>query len=469
MSPSVKPRQRERERERSTLVSTGVGIRFFALSLLEIPTRNCKNDTGADGNPPHFSVRPYASKRNHVRYNRTEMQDERIYLDHAATTPLDPRVLDAMMPYLRGRWGNPSSIYAEAQEARRGLDAARRDVGEVLGCRPQDVIFTSGGTEADNLALRGAAWAARRAGRGDHVVTTAIEHHAVLHAAERLGQEGFRVTYLGVDQEGFIDLEEMEAAVSDETALVSVMLVNNEVGTVEPVAEAARIVKARNPRTVFHTDAVQAAGILDISVDSLGVDMLSISGHKFYGPKGIGALYLRPRTPLLPQQLGGGQEKNRRAGTENVAGAVGMAAALRLAYEEFDSRNASYRELRDRLFQGVPERVSAVTVTGPDDLSRRASNNFSCCFEGIEGEAILIALDLAGIACSSGSACTTGSLEPSHVLTAMGVPEQLARGSVRFTVGTDNTMEQIGYVLDVLPETVMRIRSLSPAFRAAEK
>src|SRR5437870_543435 len=244
------------------------------------------------------------------------MTGDRIYLDHAATTPLDERVLEVMLPYLRDNWGNPSSLYGEAQEARRGLEAGRRSMAEVLGCKPQELVFTSGGSEADNLALRGAAWAARRAGRGDHVITTAIEHHAVLHTAERLEQEGFRVTYLGVDREGFIDLAELEDAVTDETALVSIIYVNNEVGTVEPIAEAARVVKAKNPQAAFHTDAVQAAGLLDINVDALSVDMLSIAAHKFYGPKGIGALYVRPRTPFLAQQLGGSQEKNRRAGTE---------------------------------------------------------------------------------------------------------------------------------------------------------
>jgi cysteine desulfurase len=333
----------------------------------------------------------------------------------------------------------------------------------VLGCRPQDVIFTSGGSESDNLALRGAAWACRSAGRGDHVVTTAIEHHAVLHAAERLENEGFGVTYLGVDSEGFIDLEELRAAITPETALVSVMLVNNEVGTIEPVAEAARIAKEANPHVVFHTDAVQGAGIMDLNVDALGVDMLSLAAHKFYGPKGVGALYVRPRTPLQPQLLGGRQEKGRRAGTENVAGAVGMARALTLAYEEFDSRNEKYRLLRDRLSLGITERVPGAQTTGPADLSRRASNNYSCCLEGIEGEAVLIGLDIAGIAASSGSACTSGSLEPSHVLTAMGIPEDLARGSMRLTVGTDNTAEQIDYVLEVLPGIVSRIRGLSPA------
>ncbi len=406
---------------------------------------------------------------------------ERIYLDHAATTPLDPRVLEAMLPYLRDHWGNPSSLYAEAQEARRGLDAARRTVAEVLGCRPQEIVFTSGGSESDNLALRGAAGAGRR--RGNHIVTTAIEHHAVLHTAERLEQEGFRVTYLSVDHEGFIDLGKLEAAIGDDTVLVSIMYVNNEVGTVEPIAEAARVIKGKNPHAVFHTDAVQAAGLQDLDVDKLGVDMLSIAAHKFYGPKGAGALYVRGRTPFQAQQLGGSQEKNRRAGTENVAGTVGMAAALGLAYEEFDARNDLYRRLRDRLLYGVPEHVPGVHVTGPAGLSAhpeeprgasggrvagrlegRASNSFSCCFEFIEGEAILIALDLAGVAASSGSACTTGSLEPSHVLTAMGVPPDLARGSMRLTVGRDNTVEQMDYVLDVLPGAVSRLRSLSPTW-----
>ena len=389
---------------------------------------------------------------------------DRIYLDHAATTPPDERVLEAMLPYLRDHWGNPSRLYGEAQEARRGLEAARRSMAEVLGCKPQELVFTSGGSESDNLALRGAAYAARRQGRGEHIITTAIEHHAVLHAAERLEEEGFRVTYLGVDGEGFIDLQDLGDAVTDDTALVSIMYVNNEVGTIEPIEEAARVVKAKNPRAVFHTDAVQAAGMLVVNVDRLGVDMLSIGAHKFYGPKGVGALYVRQRTPIQWQQLGGGQEKNRRAGTENVAGIVGMARALELANEELDARNAHARELRDGLFYGVPERVPYVRVTGPSDLSRRAANNFSACFEYLEGEAILIALDLAGVAASSGSACTSGSLEPSHVLMALGVPEDLARGSLRLTVGKGNTPEQIDYVLETLPGIVSRLRSLSPTW-----
>jgi cysteine desulfurase len=392
---------------------------------------------------------------------------QRIYLDHAATTPLDPRVLEAMLPYLREFWGNPASLYAEAQEARKGLDGARRGIAELLGCKPQEVIFTSGGSESDTLALRGTAHAGRR--RGDHLVTSAIEHHAVLHTAERLEQEGFRVTYLPVDGEGFVDLAELERAVDEETTLVSIMLANNEVGTIEPVEEAVRIVKARNPHTAFHTDAVQAVGALDVSVDRLGVDLLSIGAHKFYGPKGVGALYVRSRTPLLPQLLGGSQEKDRRAGTENVAYIAGMAKAMALAYEEFDGRNARCRALRDRLLDELPARVPYVHVTGPKDRSRRLSNSASFCFEYIEGEAILMALDLQGVAASSGSACTSGSLEPSHVLTAMGVAAELARGSLRLTVGKDNTMEEIDYLLEVLPGIVSRLRALSPTWPEREE
>ena len=388
--------------------------------------------------------------------------NKRIYLDHAATTPLEPRALEAMLPYLTEHWGNPSSLYAEAQDVRKGLDWARRTVSGILGSKPQEIVFTSGGSESDNLALRGVAYASRQ--RGNHIITSAIEHHAVLHAAERLEQEGFRVTYLPVDGEGFVDLAALEGSVGPETTLVSIMYVNNEVGTVEPIEEAVRIVKGKNPHTVFHTDAVQAIGNFDVNVDRLGVDLLSIGAHKFYGPKGVGALYVRRRAPFLPQQLGGSQEKERRAGTENVASLVGMAKAMELAYQELDAREAHYRKLQTRLLQEIPQRVPHAHLTGPRELSRRAPNSFSCCLEFIEGEAALMALDLAGVAASSGSACTSGSLEPSHVLTAMGVPLELARGSLRLTVGKDNTMKDIEHVLDILPGIVSRLRALSPTW-----
>jgi cysteine desulfurase len=392
--------------------------------------------------------------------------DNRIYLDHAATTPLDPRVLEAMMPYLTQFWGNPSSLYLEAREARRGLDNARKTVAETLGCKTQEIVFTSGGSEADNLAIRGAAYGNRR--RGSHIVTTAIEHHAVLHTFERLEKEGFTVTYLPVNREGFVDLATLEQTVTPETTLVSIMYANNEVGTIEPIAEASRLVKERNLHCIFHTDGVQAVGALDVNIDRLGVDMFSLTAHKFYGPKGFGALYVRSRTPFLPQILGGSQERDRRAGTENIAGAVGLAKALELAYAEFEQRNAHSLMLRDRLLNDVPNAVPKVRINGTTDGNRRLSNNASFAFEYVEGEAILMALDLAGIAASSGSACTSGSLEPSHVLTAMGVPLEIARGSVRLTVGKDNTMEEIDRLLEVLPNIVARLRSLSPLAGAAE-
>ena len=388
------------------------------------------------------------------------MDQQRIYVDHAATTPADPRVVDAMLPYLTEQWGNPSSIYFEAREARKGFDAARRSVAEALGARPNEVIFTSGGTESDNLALRGVAYGARR--RGNHIITTKIEHHAVLHTAERLEQEGFRVTYLPVDGEGFVDLGALERALDDETTLVSVMYASNEVGTVQPIDEVVRIVKARDSHIAVYTDAVQAAGYLDLDVGRTGVDLLSLAGQKIYGPKGVGVLYVRSRTPFLAQTLGGTQEKNRRAGTENVAGAVGMATALRFAQAERVERGDHVRLLRDRLLEELPRRVSGLHITGPKDPERRLPNSFSCCFERVEGEAVLLQLDLKGISASSGSACTTASLEPSHVLLALGVPHDLARGSLRITLGKGNTMEEIDRLLDVIPDSVERLRALAP-------
>ena len=399
------------------------------------------------------------------------MPGHRIYLDHAATTPTDPRVVSAMLPYLTNTWGNASSIYAEAREARKGLDDARRTVAAVLGCRPNEVVFTSGGTEADNLALRGvvaAAWlrwttSDASSAKPPHIITTAIEHHAVLYECEALAKEGVRVTYLPVDAEGIVDIDALTAALSDETVLVSVMYANNEVGAIEPMAEIARIVKAHNPRIAVHTDAVQAAGALDLDVDRLGVDLLSIAAHKIYGPKGVGALYVRARTPFVPQTLGGSQERNRRAGTENVAGAAALATALRLAHDEQAARNVHVATLRDRLLDEVPRRVPDTLVTGPLDRARRLPNSASFAFKHVEGEAVLLQLDLQGIAASSGSACTTASLEPSHVLVAIGVAEEYLRGSLRLTLGASNTAADIEYLLDVLPRAVERIRALAPA------
>ena len=387
---------------------------------------------------------------------------ERVYLDHAATTPPDQRVLEAMWPVFSRDWGNPSSIYLEGQTAHRWLDEARARCARLLGAEPSEIIFTSGGTESDNAAIRGAAVAQRERGRGDHIVTSQVEHHAVLHAVEQLEREGFRATYLPVDSDGCVDLAALEEAVGPETTVLTLMAANNEVGTLQPVAEAAALAKARNANVVVHTDAVQAAGSVDITPESLGVELLSLASHKFYGTKGTGLLYVRRGTPWQPQILGGSQERERRAGTENVAGAFGLAVAMELAWQEREERVAHYRRLRDRLLFELPERVPDTVITGPTDPDRRLPNNFSCCFRNVEGESVLLGLDMAEVAASSGSACTTGSLEPSHVLTAMGIDDDLAHASLRLTVGKGNTDEQIDYVLEQLPEIVERLRALAP-------
>lgn len=386
---------------------------------------------------------------------------DRTYLDHAATTPPDPRVIEAMLPMLTRYWGNPSSIYFEGQEAHRAVDAARRLIAGLLGVTPREVVFTSGGTESDNAAIRGAALAQRARGNGDHIITTQVEHHAVLHTVEQLEREGFRATCLPVDGDGRVDLPALEAALTPDTSVVSIMAANNEVGTVQPVAEVSRLVHERVPAAVVHTDAVQAAGALDITPAALGVDLLSIAAHKIYGPKGVGLLYIKNRTPWQPLLVGGSQEKERRAGTENVAGIVGLAAAMKLAWDEMPARTAHTRRLRDRLLYGLPERIPDTVITGPTNPEARLPNNFSCCFRHVEGESVLLALDMAGIAASSGSACTTGALEPSHVLTAMGIDADLAHASLRLTVGQGTTEADIDRVLDELPGIVARLRALA--------
>ena len=385
---------------------------------------------------------------------------ERVYLDHAATTPVDPRVIDAMVAYYREHWGNPSGIYREAQAARKGLDEARDRVAARLECSPGEVIFTSGGTEADNAALRGVASARRHAGQ--HIITSAIEHHAVLEPLEALEREGWDVTILPVDREGFVDPASVQAAVRDDTVLVTIMAANNEVGTLQPIAEIARAVKARNPETLVHTDAVQGVGAVDIRPDVLGVDLLSLTAHKIYGPKGVGVLFLRHRTPFTPLIIGGGQEADRRAGTENVAGAMALATALDLACDEMAALNAHVGGLRDRLWRHLREGIDPISLNGPADMTQRLPNNLSLCFAGVEGESILLHLDMEGVAASAGSACTTGSAEPSHVLTAMGVDSDLAHSALRLTLGRQNTEAQIDRVGQVLPEVIGRLRALSP-------
>jgi cysteine desulfurase len=384
----------------------------------------------------------------------------RVYLDHAATTPPDPRVVEAMLPLLREQWHNPSSIYVEAQAAHRALEEARATIAHAIGAQSEEVIFTSGGSESDSLALRGVVDATTE--RGRHIVTTAVEHHAVLDTAEQLGREGVEVTVLGVDREGAVDPAAVEAAVRDDTVLVSVMHANNEVGTVNDIAEIARRVHERNPRTAVHTDAVQSAAHLGVNVDRLGVDLLTMTAHKLYGPRGAGVLYARAGTPLAAQILGGGQERDLRAGTENTAAIAGMAEAVRVGVERREADLGHDRALQQRLIEELPRRIPMVGITGPLDLDRRLPNSVSLVIGFVEGESILLALDLAGIAASSGSACTTGSVEPSHVLVAMGMPAELARGSLRLTAGRGNGEADIERLLDKLPPIVERMRALSP-------
>ena len=384
-----------------------------------------------------------------------------IYLDHAATTSVRPEVLEAMLPYFSASYGNPSSIYGLAQDARKAVDESRETVAQILGCGTSEVVFTSGGTESDNTALRGAALALRQT--GNHVITTSIEHHAVLHTCHFLEDLDFEVTYLPVDEYGMIDLADLERAISDRTILVSIMLANNEIGTILPVAAAAALVKAKArsmERTiVFHTDAVQAAGYLDVDVAKLGVDMLSLSSHKFHGPKGMGVLYVRRGTPFTPQEVGGGQERQRRAGTENVPGIVGTAEAMKLASGEEPWLGDHARGLRDRLIEGIAQRVPWARLNGHP--TERLPNNVNFSFDGVDGESLLLGLDMAGVAASSGSACTAASLEPSHVLIAIGLTAELAQASLRLTVGRGNTEEEVERMLVVLPDVIEQVRALS--------
>lgn len=380
----------------------------------------------------------------------------RAYFDHAATTPLDPEVADAMSRVLRDVYGNPSSIYSEGQTARALVDQAREDVARALGAAPNEIVFTSGGTEADNLALRGTLRA--RAAEGDGLVTTAIEHHAVLDTAHDLAHEGrARVTVVGVDKHGRVEPEAIERALDRRTVLVSVMHGNNEIGTLQPLARIGAI--AREHGITFHSDAVQTVGALPLDVSRVPVDLVSVNAHKFYGPKGVGALYVRTGTRIATLQTGGGQEKGRRTGTENVAGIVGLGVALRIAAAKRAEESARQARLRDRLIEGVRGRIPGAVLTGHP--SERLPNNASFCFPGTQGEALVVALDLAGFAVSSGSACTSGSTEPSHVLLALGLGREVAQGSLRLTLGRGTTEAEIDALLAALPPIVARLRAVS--------
>jgi cysteine desulfurase len=382
-----------------------------------------------------------------------------VYLDHAATTAVDPRVVEAMLPYWTEHYGNASSVYQLGRDAHHALDQARQKVADILHCAPKEVIFTSCGTESDNLALRGVAFERRGRLKANHIITSPVEHHAIVHTVEQLEKHfGFEVSVVPVDQYGLVDPADVERAIRSDTAIISIMSANNEVGTVQPIARIGAIARAH--KIPFHTDAVQAAGALRLDVRAQNVDLLSLSAHKFYGPKGVGLLYARRGVPLLPVQTGGGHEYGRRAGTENVAYIVGLATALELATQEMDASNARITQLRDRLISGVLERIPESQLTGHP--TQRLPNSASFLFRYIEGESILLNLDLAGVAASSGSACTSGSLEPSHVLTAMGFSHEVAHGSLRLSLGKENTQEEIEYVLEILPGIVEKLRQMSP-------
>jgi cysteine desulfurase len=380
-----------------------------------------------------------------------------VYLDHSATTPLDPEVLQAMMPYLTDEFGNASSVYGLGQRARQAIDQARDEVAAFYGVAAKEVIFTSGGTEGDNFAFQGIAQ--RNADRGRHVITSTIEHDAVLRSADALEQGGFEVTRLAVDRGGLVDPADLAQALRRDTILVSIMHANNEIGTIEPIRELVAVTRERST-AYFHTDAVQSTGKIPTSVDELGVDLLSMSAHKLHGPKGVGCLVVRSGVRLLPQMLGGGHERNRRAGTENVAGIVGLAKAIGIAHRDMVKNTAHLTTLRDRLIEGVLGRIPGSELTGHP--VNRLPHHASFLFQGVEGESLLLQLDMDGFAASSGSACTSGSLEASHVILALGYPRERALGSLRLSVGKGNTEAEIDLILDRLPGMVARLRAMTP-------
>lgn len=381
-----------------------------------------------------------------------------IYVDHAATTYVKPEVFEKMKPYFTELFGNPSSIYALGRESRKAVENARTEIAFCLGAHPTEIYFTASGTEADNWAIKGAAYANIKKGR--HLITSAIEHHAVLHCFGFLEKEGFEVTYLPVDEKGFVNPDDLKKAIKPDTTLVSIMFANNEIGTIQPIKELAAI--AREKGVLFHTDAVQAMGNIDVKVNDLGVDLLSMSAHKFYGPKGVGALYIRKGVRINNFMHGGAQERNKRAGTENVAGVIGMAAALKFAYENLEEYNRHLRKLSDRLIDSVMERIPYVRLNG--DREKRLPGNVNLSFQFIEGESLLLMLDMKGIQASSGSACTSGSLDPSHVLLAIGLSHETAHGSLRITFGERNTEEEVDYIVENLVEIVGKLRQMSPLY-----
>lgn len=381
---------------------------------------------------------------------------KRIYFDHSATTPVDEEVAKLMLEYMTEKFGNPSSIHSFGREVHKAVDEARNHVAALIGANANEIFFTSGGTEADNLALKGVALANRK--KGNHIITTAIEHHAILHTCEYLEKQGFSITYLPVDEHARVQIEDVRNAITDQTILISVMFANNEVGTIQPIKEISEIAKEKG--IYFHTDAVQAVGNYPIDVKELNLDLLTLSGHKFHGPKGVGALYVRRGVRIESVQQGGGQERSIRPGTENVPGIIGLGKAAEIAKRDMEKKIAHITALRDKLTAGIRERISDIKLNGHPTIRMPGNVNFS--FSYVEGESLLLNLDLKGIAASSGSACTSGSLDPSHVLLAMGLTHEVAHGSLRISLGRGNTAEDIDYCLTVLPEIIERLRSMSP-------
>ena len=382
--------------------------------------------------------------------------DKNIYLDNAATTKLSSEALDSMMPYLTVGYGNPSSIYSIGRESRKAIESAREQVAKALNCDTNEIYFTSGGSESDNWAIKGAAFANEN--KGKHIITTNIEHHAVLHTCKYLEKSGFEITYLPVKSNGIIDINDLKKAIRRDTILISIMYANNEIGSIQPIKEIGEIAKENN--IYFHTDAVQAIGNIPINLKELNIDLLSLSAHKFHGPKGVGVLYIKKGVNISNMIHGGGQEKNMRAGTENVAGIVGLGKAIELATVDIEKKSKYLITLRERLIKGIMESIPDTILNG--DPINRLPGNVNVCFKYIEGESILLMLDMKGICASSGSACTSGSLNPSHVLLAIGLPHEIAHGSLRLTLSEENTQEEIEYVLETLPPIIQNLRNMSP-------
>ncbi len=381
-----------------------------------------------------------------------------VYLDHAATTPARPEVVEAMLPYFTEKFWNPSSIYSPAAENKQAIDQCRELIGSTLGTEGKNIYFTAGGSESDNWALKAAAEAYKT--KGKHIITSKIEHHAILHTCDYLESRGFEITYIDVDENGILKLDQLEKAIRPDTILISVMFANNEIGTIQPVKEIGKIAKKHG--VIFHTDAVQAYGQIPINVDEYGIDMLSASGHKLNGPKGIGFLYIRQGLKLRSFIHGGAQERKRRAGTENVSGIIGLGKAVEIAFDTMEERTSKEKEVRDYAIDRILAEIPYCRLNG--DRKKRLPNNINISFQFIEGESLLIMLDMAGICASSGSACTSGSLDPSHVLLAIGLPHEIAHGSLRMTLGEETTKEDMDYVIDQLKEIVNKLRSMSPLY-----